>query len=246
MRAPLATALATGTALLAGLALGVWLGGRRSAIGVSEPRIAEPRAGSEPIARSDDATAAALEALAREVRELRAAFEARPAPVPSPDESPVEPAPPNPVPDGAPAEANRLPTDEAREARDLVLELRALAAELRRELEATREALDERTTPDERIRRMREEGRAIDWAAWDEVLAVWRTSPTEAQAMVELLRPADLLERFGPPTDVWSNPLGLTWQYARDRDPATDAWRLEIILRLPEGYVTQMAVRGDY
>ena len=55
--------------------------------------------------------------------------------------------------------------------------------------------------------------------------------------------PADeLIERYGPPTDVWTNTNGLTWQYARV-DPVDPGKIQEVILRLPDGYVAQLAYR---
>jgi hypothetical protein len=60
---------------------------------------------------------------------------------------------------------------------------------------------------------------------------------------VKLLTAEQVLERFGAPTDVWSNTNGITWQYARDWDHVREKYELEIILRIPDGYVTQLAVR---
>ena len=52
-------------------------------------------------------------------------------------------------------------------------------------------------------------------------------------------------ERFGPPSDVLVNPNGLTWQYALPADGLTGVLPLEVILRIPDGYVVQLAVRDQ-
>ena len=75
------------------------------------------------------------------------------------------------------------------------------------------------------------------------VMALWREDHDLARKEVKLLIDRQILERFGPPTDVWSNTNGITWQYARDFDPVTEKYGTDIILRMPNGYVTQLAVR---
>lgn len=114
----------------------------------------------------------------------------------------------------------------------LVDELAALRDGLRRDLD--RELVPER---------IRDAGRAIDWGAWEEVVARWHEDPDRARREVKLLTADEVLERFGPPSDVLVNANGLTWQYARPVDPATGVRPLEIILRIPDGYVVQLAVR---
>lgn len=89
---------------------------------------------------------------------------------------------------------------------------------------------------------IRSDKRHIDWTAWEEVIAAWRRDPKEARQMIKLLTSDELIDRFGPPTDVWANQMGLTWQYKRDH-PVEAGLTQEIILRLPDGFVAQLAVR---
>lgn len=120
---------------------------------------------------------------------------------------------------------------------------------LRQELEALREevhALRRILTlelarlggSDEVFESIRNDPRDPDWSEWDAVVALWHGDPEVARDQVEMLSAAEVLERFGPPTDVWQNENGLTWQYA------DDARVEEIILRVPEGYVTRLVVRA--
>ena len=76
------------------------------------------------------------------------------------------------------------------------------------------------------------------------MLALWRSDPELAREEVRLMTAAEVLDRFGQPTDIWVVAQGITWQYARDENPTTGKFGTEIILRIPDSYVTQLAVRG--
>lgn len=127
---------------------------------------------------------------------------------------------------------------------DLLQALTRLEQVVREEARNTRNLLG--PDPDERgvLDRIKDADRPADWAAWAPILALWRDDPGAARAEVKLLTDQEVLDRFGTPTDVWSVDQGITWQYARDKDPADASWGTEIILRVPKGYVTQLAVRG--
>lgn len=120
------------------------------------------------------------------------------------------------------------------------LEVR-LMDELARLREELRRDLDRELVPS----RIRDAGLAIDWGAIEEVVALWHEDPEKARREVKLLTTGEVLARFGPPSDVLVNSNGLTWQYAMDPDPATGKRPLEIILRIPDGYVVQLAVRDQ-
>ncbi len=92
------------------------------------------------------------------------------------------------------------------------------------------------------VEAIRSDKRHVDWTAWEDVIATWKRDPEEARKMVKLLTSDELIKRFGPPTDVWANQLGLTWQYKRYHPLDTELTQ-EIILRLPDGFVAQLAVR---
>lgn len=92
------------------------------------------------------------------------------------------------------------------------------------------------------VESIRSNRRDVDWTAWEEIIAAWNRDPEEARKAVKLLTSDELIERFGPPTDVWANQMGLTWQYERVHPLNPDRTQ-EVILRLPDGYVAQLAVR---
>lgn len=114
---------------------------------------------------------------------------------------------------------------------------------LRRELQLTREVVGDEAVRGDTLERIRDEPRPIDWYAWDEILELWNEDPDLARKEVKLLTDEEVLDRFGTPTDVWSNTNGITWQYARDLDATTGKYATEVILRIPAGFVTQLAVR---
>lgn len=120
------------------------------------------------------------------------------------------------------------------------LEVR-LMDELARLREELRQDLDRELIPT----RIREAGLAIDWGAIEEVVALWHEDPAKARSEVKLLTTGEVLARFGPPSDVLVNSNGLTWLYAMDPDPSTGKLPLEMILRIPDGYVVQLAVRDQ-
>ena len=128
---------------------------------------------------------------------------------------------------------------------EILAAIRALEAKLVSD-ERDGAELEEGTIPlssEELLERMKDPTRGIDWAAWDPIVNLWHQDKNEARKAVKLLTDEQVLERFGPPTDVWSNAQGITWQYARDWDPVRKKFGTDIILRIPDGYVTQLAVR---
>ena len=171
---------------------------------------------------SNDAIAAALRELGREVGALRQAVEElQGAPLREPVESGE--------------------SDAASDRPALRRELADLEASMRSEFESLR-ALIELGERHALVDAIRSDKRHIDWTAWEEVIAAWRRSPEEARKMVKLLTSDELIERFGPPTDIWANQMGLTWQYKRDHPIDTELTQ-EAILRLPDGFVAQLAIR---
>jgi len=140
-----------------------------------------------------------------------------------------------------PAMAGDPPTDTGTDAEALNAALARLENTFRLELEKTRELITESGAAG-LVERIRSDRRHVDWAAWEDVIVVWKRDMDEARRMVKLMTADELIERYGPPTDVWTNTNGLTWQYARI-DPL-DATKLqEVILRLPDGYVAQLHYR---
>jgi hypothetical protein len=127
---------------------------------------------------------------------------------------------------------------------DLLKALARLEQVVREEARNTRTLLAPDSGERAVLERIKDADRPADWAAWAPILALWRDDPEAARAAVKLLTDQEVLDRFGTPTDVWSVEQGITWQYARDKDPVDGGYGTEIILRVPKGYVTQLAVRG--
>ena len=90
---------------------------------------------------------------------------------------------------------------------------------------------------------MQDPNHGIDWGAWQPILDLWEHDRAEARSKVKLMTEEQVLQRFGPPSDVWSNTQGITWQYARGVGADGQGHELEILLRIPNGYVTQLVVR---
>ena len=84
------------------------------------------------------------------------------------------------------------------------------------------------------LRRLKEE---TDWTAIEELLVRWDADEEEALRELRRLSGDALLERYGPPSDVWHRDKGLTWVYTQGHDPATGAFEQRLFLNLVGGYV---------
>lgn len=185
------------------------------------------RTGEGLVLQRLDELYAELQRTNRELAELRGVLRLAPA-----ERRPATPAGEDELP------AVRIePDDPATAAALAALERRLLI-----ELEATRELIRRETGAERLVERIRNARRDVDWTAWEDVIAAWRRDPEEARRMVKLLTVDELLERYGPPTNVWSNTNGLTWQYQRTH-PLEPTRVQELILRVPAGYVAQLAYR---
>lgn len=121
----------------------------------------------------------------------------------------------------------------------VLLALDSLQKHLDAELAELSRLITERETAQTRLARMREEGRGIDWAALNALVATWRFDRDAAEKDVELLTAEQVLDRFGPPSRVYTNTNGLHWEYAGE---GAGDWQ-QVILRVPDGYVTNLIVR---
>lgn len=137
----------------------------------------------------------------------------------------------------------RAPATEPERTERLLAALLRMEDALRAEHEHTRDTIREEAVRGLAVARIRELGGEVAWHAWDPILELWDEDRDAARREVKLLTDVEVLDRFGPPTDVWSNTSGITWQYAKDLDPVTGEPGTEVILRMPAGYVTQLAVR---
>lgn len=121
----------------------------------------------------------------------------------------------------------------------VLLALDSLQKHLDAELAELSRLITERETAQTRLARMREEGRGIDWAALNALVATWRFDRDAAEKDVELLTAEQVLDRFGPPSRVYTNTNGLHWEYT---GKGAGDWK-QVILRVPDGYVTNLIVR---
>lgn len=114
-------------------------------------------------------------------------------------------------------------------------EVLAAVEELRRQVETqfaeTRASISDASRG---LRRLKEE---TDWTAIEELLVRWDADEEEALRELRRLSGDALLERFGPPSDVWHRDKGLTWVYTQGHDPATGAFEQRLFLNLVGGYV---------
>lgn len=166
-----------------------------------------------------------LESIAQELAEIRRLLALRPAPVAG---------------ESAPSGRRALHEDgTASDDAPTLAAIGALQERLDREFDALRHALHDRETAQQRLARLRDEGRGIDWAALNALVATWRFDKAAAEKEVELMTTETVLDRFGPPSRVWTNTNGIHWEYAGE---GAGDWK-QVILRVPDGYVTNLIVR---
>jgi len=89
---------------------------------------------------------------------------------------------------------------------------------------------------------LREEKREVDWGAWDTFISDWHLDQEQAAGELKLVTGQELMNRYGPPTEVWSNEKGMHWIYGRDYDPVAEKYATEIYLRFHDGQVTTVWV----
>lgn len=90
------------------------------------------------------------------------------------------------------------------------------------------------------IRRARDTHRAIDWQQLMPLAEAMTRDPDGAKQVVRFLTPAELLERYGRPTQVWASNGGtsVTWHYGRIERVGDEEHRVaEVNFRIQDGYV---------
>jgi len=114
-------------------------------------------------------------------------------------------------------------------------EVLAAVEELRRQVET--QFAETRASIADASRGLRRQKMETDWTAIGELLVRWDAD--EEEALCELRRLSDdaLLERYGPPSDVWHRDKGLTWVYTQGHDPETGVFEQRLFLNLVGGYV---------
>lgn len=79
-----------------------------------------------------------------------------------------------------------------------------------------------------------------DWIEWDRVADVWQEDEDAARRSVQLLTPAQLVSRFGPPTQIFQQQNGnVRWHYRDPQDKRVPI-RFRCDVDFADGYVTQL------
>jgi hypothetical protein len=114
-------------------------------------------------------------------------------------------------------------------------EVLAAVGELRTQVE--QQFAETRTSIVDASRGLRRQKEKTDWAVIAKFLKLWESD--EEAALRDLRRLSDdaLLERFGPPSEVWHRDKGLTWVYTQGYDAETDAFEQRLFLNLVGRYV---------
>lgn len=178
-----------------------------------------------PAPRESVASTRDDEAFVRELGALRTILEAR-------DEPSLQPA-------SAAAASRRLEGDPvpglaAGDVDHLIAAIERLELTLRDEHAALRQALVDSGA---RAAEASERRAEVDWASWNELWGVYQGDEQAARDRVRLLTTAQLLARFGAPTEVSSRENGTRMWYYYTPDESEP---LNVQVEIVDGYVTRM------
>lgn|GEM_PF-5930839 len=81
-----------------------------------------------------------------------------------------------------------------------------------------------------------------DWERLQALIDLQRVDEARALREVRLLTPADVVRRFGSPTEVWHDQNGSNWLFGADRD-GSGRYHTEVWMCFQDGYVTMLGVR---
>ena len=114
----------------------------------------------------------------------------------------------------------------------------------RREIKLASGAALQRTPQLSSLHEVREEKKEVDWVECRNFISDWKADPESAKEDLVFKSDRELMQRFGPPTEVWSNEKGTHWVYGEDYNDLTEKYETEIFVRLRDGYVTLVAVES--
>lgn len=97
-------------------------------------------------------------------------------------------------------------------------------------------------SPAERLERARDERTETDWAALHALAALWAQDEAAAAREVRLSTDADVLRRYGPPQETWSNEAGTHWVYGEAVHPVHGVQGLEVYLRFVDRTCTTLGI----
>ncbi len=93
------------------------------------------------------------------------------------------------------------------------------------------------------LREVREKKPVTDLPELQRLLDLWRSNREEALKNVQLLSSEETMERFGPPTKIWTDEGNVMWLYGDGAlDAATQKHEREVILGFVDGHVNQLSV----
>lgn len=130
--------------------------------------------------------------------------------------------------------------------RELTDSIGAMKAQLDRNEARLMSAFDPATAPRQAsLDELKEEKIEVDWAEYRNYISDWEADAETAEESLKFKSDRDLMRRFGPPTEVWSNEKGTHWIYGENYNELTEKYETEIFLRLRDGYVTLVSVESQ-
>ncbi len=126
------------------------------------------------------------------------------------------------------------------DARAPATELAEVAARLR-EVERLLALQGERLVelaPDAGLAELARERGEADWESLEEFRRRFRGDDSGATGELRLLGYRDVIDRFGAPTESWSNERGTHWIYGDGHDAAEGGYQREVYVRFQDGLVT--------
>jgi hypothetical protein len=153
-----------------------------------------------------------------------------------------------PPPSLSPGDLGRVPAGEAgldaAELRELVLSIESLRQRLDR-TEAMWTTHAQAPADPLSLDELREDKHEVDWMECRNFIDDWKLDQAAAEENLKFTSDRDLMKRFGPPTEVWSNEKGVHWVYGEDYNELTETYETQIFLRLRDGYVTLVDVESQ-
>lgn len=118
----------------------------------------------------------------------------------------------------------------------LIASLSQLREDLALQIEENRER-SARTLAD-----LKKEHPEIKWTNLQALIDLWHVDQQKALEDARLLSMEDVIERYGSPTELWSNEKGTNWIYGEGEDPE-GGYSTEVWLCFQDGLVTMLGVK---
>ncbi len=118
----------------------------------------------------------------------------------------------------------------------LISSLSELRQELALQIEENRER-NART-----LAELKEKHPDVKWTNLQALIDQWHVDEGKALEDARLLSMEDVIERYGSPTELWSNEKGTNWIYGEGEDPE-GGYETEVWLCFQDGLVTMLGVK---